>query len=87
MHLYHMTNSVNIKYPVTKRTSSHVLKASFKISSDLKAYCLVYSAYEVIISCKGPFSAILYVFCYIENQFYVFQTAPFVVYILRSVLV
>ena len=39
-----------------------------------------------MISCKGPFSAILYVLCYLKNQFYVFQIAPLVVYILRSIL-
>ena len=27
------------------------------------------------ISCKGPLSAALYVYCYLENQFYIFQTA------------
>ena len=37
-------------------------------------------AYEVRISCKGPLSAALYVYCYLINQFYVFQTAPVVVY-------
>ena len=34
----------------------------------------------------GPLSAALCVYCYLENQFYVFQTAPVVVYILTSVL-
>ena len=43
-------------------------------------------AYEVMITFKGSLSAIVYVFCYLENQFYVFQTAPIVVYILRSVI-
>ena len=28
----------------------------------------------------GPLSAALYVYCYLKNQFYVFQTAPVVVY-------
>ena len=37
-------------------------------------------AYEVRISCKGPPSAALYVYCYLISQFYVFQTAPVVVY-------
>ena len=47
----------------------------------------MYIAYEVMISCKGPFSTISYVFFYyLENQFYVFQTLPVVVYILGSVL-
>ena len=40
----------------------------------------VYIAYEVRISCKGPLRAALYVYCYLENNFYVFQTAPVVVY-------
>ena len=33
--------------------------------------------YEVRSSCKGPLSVTLYVFCYLESQFYVhvFQTA------------
>ena len=34
---------------------------------------LVYIAYEVRISCKGSLSAALHVYCYLENQFYVFQ--------------
>ena len=37
-------------------------------------------AYKVRISCKGPLSAALYVYCYLINQIYVFQTAPVVVY-------
>ena len=41
---------------------------------------LVYIAYEVRIGCKDQLSATLYVYCYLENQFYVFQTAPVVVY-------
>ena len=33
------------------------------------------------IRCKGPLSAALYVYCYLENQFDVFQTVPVVVYL------
>ena len=32
------------------------------------------------ISCKGPLNDALYVYCYLKNQFYVFQTSPVVVY-------
>ena len=32
------------------------------------------------ISCKGPLRAASYVYCYLKNQFYVFETAPVVVY-------
>ena len=52
--------------------------------SVLKADRLVYIAYEVRISCKRPLRATLYVYCYLENQFYVFQTAPVVVYRLMT---
>ena len=41
---------------------------------------LVYIAYEVRIKCKCPLSDASYVYCVLENQFYVFQTAPVVVY-------
>ena len=41
---------------------------------------LVYTACEVGISCMGPLSADLYVYCYLENQFYVYLTVPMVVY-------
>ena len=41
-------------------------------------------AYEVRVSCKGPLRATLYVYCYLENQFYVFQTASVVVYSLMT---
>ena len=44
----------------------------------------VYIAYEVRIKYKGPLRAALYVDCYLENQFYVFQTAPVVVYRLMT---
>ena len=55
-------------------------------NSVLQANRLEYVAYEVMISCKGPLRATLYVYCYFENQFYVFQTAPVVVYrLMKSV--
>ena len=58
-------------------------------SKQQKKFCFVskhavYIAYEVRISCKGPLRAALYVDCYLENQFYVFQTAPVVVYRLMT---
>ena len=62
------------------------------VSKYQKKFCFVcthaciYIAYEVRISCKGPLSAALYVFSYLKNQFYVFQTAPMVVNRLTSVL-
>ena len=37
-------------------------------------FCSELVSYEVRTSCKGPFSAALYVYCYLINQFYVFQT-------------
>ena len=54
-------------------------------SKHQKKYCFVSEQaciywYEVRISCKGPLRAALYVYCYLENQSYVFQTAPVVVY-------
>ena len=57
-------------------------------SKNQKKYCFVNKqaciAYEVRISCKGPLRAALYVYCYLVNQFYVFQTAPVVVYRLMT---
>ena len=84
MNLYHMTHSANKNHSIITRSSSHVLEASIKYK---KKFCVLYIAYEVGISCKGPFSAVLYGFFNLENQLYVhvFQTAPVVVYILRSV--
>ena len=58
---------------------------SRSVSKHQRKFCLVsnrfvYIAYQVRISCKGSLSAALYVYCYLENQLYVFQTAPVVVY-------
>ena len=62
-----------------------VAMCSRQASKHQKNFCfvskhIVYIAYQVRISCKGPLGAALYVYCYLENQFYVFQTAPVVVY-------
>ena len=38
------------------------------------------------ISCKGHLAPFLYVFSYLENQFYAFSNSIVLVYVLRSVL-
>ena len=64
---------------------------SRSVSKHQKNFCLVskqfvYIAYEVRISFKGPLSAALYVYCYLETNFMFFKQQPMVVYILTSVL-
>ena len=65
-----------------------VLKASIKTPKEI-LFCKqtgLHILRKVRISCKGPLSTALYVYCYIENQFHVFQTAPMFFYILTSLL-
>ena len=82
MYLYHMTFSANrnlFHYHETEQPCARGQHRNTKRNSFLKANRLVYIAYEVRISCKGSLRTDLYVYCYLENQFYVFQTAPVVV--------
>ena len=69
------------------RLSSHVLEASIKTPKEI-LFCKQTGWYilhtKLRISCKRPLRAALYVYCYLENQFYVFQTAPVVVYRLMT---
>ena len=62
------------------RLEPAALRSRVKHSTTEPLRSLYYIAYDVRISCKGPLSAALYVYCCLENQFYVFQTAPVVVY-------
>ena len=56
---------------ITTRPSSRGQNQNTKRNSVLLANRLVYIAYEVRISCEGSLRATLYVYCYLENQFYV----------------
>ena len=62
MHLYHMTDSANKNHSVITRSSSHVIEASIEREILFCKHTVLYIAYEVGISCKGPFSAVLYGF-------------------------
>ena len=89
MYLYHMTTSANrnlFRYHETEQPCARGQHQNIKRNSVLQANRLEYIAFEVRISCKGPLRAALYIFCYLKSKFYVFQTAPMVVYRLRSVL-
>ena len=77
MYLCQMTNSAN-----QKSSYNHEAEHMASIKLPTVAYSLVYMAYEVQISCKGPFSTVLYIFATTKTNFkYIF------VYILRSALV
>ena len=82
MYLYHMTTSANrnlFHYHETEQSCAQGQHQNNKRNSVLYAKRLVYIAYEVRVSCKGPLRASLYVYSDLENQFYFFQTAPVVV--------
>ena len=82
MYLYHMTFSANrnlFHYHETEQPCARGQYQNTERNSVLYANRHVYIAYEVRISCKGPLRAALYINCYLEKQFYVFQTAPVVV--------
>ena len=75
MYLYHMTTSANqslFGYHGTEQPCARGQHQNNKRNSVLYANRLVYIAYEVRLSCKGPLRAALYVYCYLESQFYVF---------------
>ena len=50
-----------------------------------KKFCFV-GTHEVKISCRGPLGYTLYVFCYLENEYAIFQTALMDVDMLTSIL-
>ena len=80
MHLYHMTFWAN-------RNSSHYHEVEQPCAQGQRQNTKRNSILFVSkLSCKGSLRAVLYVFCYLENQFYVVQTAPKFVYTLRSLL-
>ena len=83
MYLYHMTFSANRNLFHYHETSSHVLEASIKTPKEI-LFCKQTGLYEARISCKGTLRAASYVYCFLENQIYVFQTAPVVVYRLMT---
>ena len=62
---YHETEQPCARCHQHQNTKRHVLKANR----------LVYIAFEVRHSCKEPLRAALYVYCYLENQFYVFRNS------------
>ena len=70
-----MTFSANPKFVPLPR--DRVAMCSRPASKHQNKFCFVSKqaciiAYEVRISCKGPLRAALYVYCYLENPFYVF---------------
>ena len=61
-------------------TRDHAAMCSRSVSKHQKKFCFVSKpvcmyCIQVRISCKVPLSAAFYVYCYLDNQFYVFQTA------------
>ena len=82
MDLYHMTTSANqnsFRYHETKQPCGQVLHQNTKISLVCKQTGLY------IYIRRGFVVNGLYVFFYLKNQFYVFQTTPTVDYILTWV--
>ena len=81
MYLYHMTTIANKNYFCYHETKQQCARGQYQntkrnsVQKNSKRNRFVYFAYEVRISCKGPLSAALYVYCYLENHFFVFQTA------------
>ena len=65
MYLYHMTFSANrnlFHYHKTEQPCARGQHQNTKINTVLEANMLVYIAYEVRFSCKGPLRAALYVY-------------------------
>ena len=83
------TYSLNIRRLLTqsirRRPNLHVKSERCRIIAEyLLAVCENCSRQCIFSVRKGPLRVALFVYCYLENQFYVFQTAPVVVYRLMT---